>query len=99
VKIILTITPKHTSVNQKHKERNKMICSMPQCQNKQRAKGYCLKHYNESRALDNCELCERPSTAFGLCHNHYRQEYTWLRSGEIDTADFWEFVKKELQIV
>lgn len=59
---------------------------------------------------EKCEMlgCEFMQNARGMCRTHYGQ---WLRANNgkateaiprnyqsIDTEDFWQFVKKELQL-
>lgn len=60
-------------------------CQMEGCGQPHKAKGLCMKHYNEaregptrprgsgSRTTRVCDIegCERPHRARGLCHHHY----------------------------
>lgn len=53
-----------------------------------------------------CKECDTPVLARGLCSMHYvRLQRKWRKQGfidpmpdDIDYDDFWEFVKKELNI-
>jgi hypothetical protein len=43
------------------------------------------------------EDCSKAESKKGFCEAHYYQWYR-LQSKEIDTDDFWEFVKKQLRL-
>jgi len=60
-------------------------------------------------AQDSCSTCDKPFYAKGLCKSCYmkqlRETYAFKRatgapinSVEIDYEDYWQFVKKELNL-
>ena len=69
-------------------------CSLPDCDRRHCAKGYCRKHYYELAyvfparpcRVSGCEWMTTNKTADGLCENHYRR---LLRHGSTDARRFY----------
>jgi hypothetical protein len=77
-------------------------CSVEGCERKYHGKGLCNFHYVELKKLTapkcSADDCENPSRARGMCTTHYDRFLRGSDVEDIDYEDFWQFVKRELEI-